>query len=207
MTVTVRDAAPADEQVIGDLLEQLGHPISPETTRHQLAFLAGTGHDRVLVAEGDSVVLGVLSLHWTPLLHCDKPLGRVTALVVDEAARGRGIGSRLVAEAERVLREAGCSAVEVTSNVRRVEAHDFYRGLGYGQPSAYFRRDLSEPSERDQQGLVHDGGNQQDEQRPRSTANAVPDRSGQSEVDLPTQPCPPWRTVTRMMPSTPGNWR
>jgi len=149
MTVNVRDAAPADAQVIVDLLEQLGHPISPETTQHQLALLAGTGRDRVLVAEADGVVLGVLSLHWTPLLHRDRPLGRVTALVVDEAARGRGVGSRLVAEAERVLREAGCSAVEVTSNVRRAEAHDFYRGLGYEQPSAYFRHELDDrPEER-----------------------------------------------------------
>ena len=92
-------------------------------------------------------MLGVLSLHWMPLLHRDKPLGRVTVLVVDEAARGQSIGSKLVAEGERVLREAaGCSAVEVTSNVRRAEAHDFYRSLGYGQPSAYFRRGLDELS-------------------------------------------------------------
>lgn len=144
MTVNVRDAAPADAQAIVDLLEQPGHPISPETTQHQLALLAGTGRDRVLVAEADGVVLGVLSLHWTPLLHRDRPLGRVTALVVDEAARGQGLGSRLVAEAERVLREANCSAVEVTSNVRRAEAHDFYRSLGYGQSSAYFWRGLDE---------------------------------------------------------------
>lgn len=70
--------------------------------------------DRVLVAEADGVLLGVLSLHWTPLLHRDKPLGRITAFVVHEVARGQGIGSRLVAEAERVLQEVGCSAIEVT---------------------------------------------------------------------------------------------
>ena len=159
MTVTIRDAAPADVQAIVDLLEQFGHPISPETTRHQLALLAGTGRDRVLVAESDGVVLGVLSLHWTPLLHRDRPLGRVTALVVEEAARGQGVGGRLVAEAERVLRVAGCSAVEVTSNVRRAEAHDFYRGLGYGQPSAYFRCSLDE---RPEDGLPGSKGERKD---------------------------------------------
>lgn len=147
MTVTLRDANPADAQVIADLLEQLGHPISPDTVGRQLAILGGTGNDRVLVAEAEGRVLGVLGLNWTPLLHRGQPLGRVTVLVVNEAARGQGIGSRLVAEAERVLREAGCSAVEVTSNVRRVEAHDFYLGLGYGQPSAYFRRSLDEQHE------------------------------------------------------------
>ncbi len=142
--ITIRDAIPADAQIVTGLLKQLGHPISTEITRQQLVLLSSTGCDRVLVAEADGVVLGVLSLHWTPLLHRDNPLGRVTALVVDEAARGQGIGSRLVAEAERVLQEAGCNAVEVTSNVRRAEAHNFYRRLGYGQPSAYFRRSLAE---------------------------------------------------------------
>jgi GNAT superfamily N-acetyltransferase len=150
MTVTLRDADPADAQSVAKLLEQLGHPISTETTRHQLALLSGTGRDRVLVAESDGVVLGVLSLHWTPLLHRDKLLGRITALVVDEAMRGRGVGSRLVAEGERILREAGCSAVEVTSNVRRAEAHDFYLGLGYEQSSAYFRRSLDDLPEEGQ---------------------------------------------------------
>ncbi len=147
MTITIRDAAPADAQDITNLLKQLGHPISTETVGRQLAILSDTGGDRVLVAEAEGAVHGVLSLHWTPLLHRDRTLGRITALVVDENARGQGIGSRLVAEAERFLRDAGCSAVEVTSNVRRAEAHAFYRGLGYEQPSAYFRRSLVEPTE------------------------------------------------------------
>ena len=143
MTLIIREATPADTEAVAELLGQLGHPFSSETVARQLAILTETGCDRVLVAERGGAALGVLSLHWTPLLHRDKPLGRITVLVVDEGARGQGIGGRLVAEAERVLREAGCSAVEVTSNVRRAEAHAFYRGLGYGQPSAYFRRSLS----------------------------------------------------------------
>lgn len=144
LDLTIREAAPADVQTIAHLLEQLGHPICTETVERQLATLAGTGCDRVLVAEASGVLIGVLSLHWTPLLHRDKPLGRITALVVDEAVCGHGIGRALVAEAERLLHEAGCSAVEVTSNIRRAEAHGFYLGLGYGQPSAYFQRSLDD---------------------------------------------------------------
>ena len=147
--ISIREAASADAQAVADLLRQLGHPISAETIGRQLAILAATRCDRVLVAEAQGVVVGVLSLNWTPLLHRDRPLGRVTALVVDEAERGQGIGSRLVAEAERVLREMGCSAVEITSNIRRAEAHAFYRGLGYEQPSSYFRYSLDDlPEER-----------------------------------------------------------
>lgn len=147
MTICVRDAALADTPAVVGLLEQLGHPISPETVERQLTILASTGCDRVLVAERGGTVVGVLSLHWAPLLHRDRPMGRITALVVNEREQGQGIGGRLVAEAEHLLREAGCSAVEVTSNVRRAEAHKFYLGLGYGQPSSYFRRCLDELQE------------------------------------------------------------
>lgn len=63
MTITVRDAVSADTQIVAKLLEQLGHPISADTTHNQLLLLSGTGCDCVLVAEADSVVLGVLSLH------------------------------------------------------------------------------------------------------------------------------------------------
>lgn len=34
MTITVRDAIPADAQIIAGLLEQLGHPISTQTTHN-----------------------------------------------------------------------------------------------------------------------------------------------------------------------------
>jgi len=95
-----------------------------------------------LVAEFGGAVVGVMSLHWSPLLHRERPIGRITALVVDEPVRGQGIGRALVLEAHRIFDELGCGAVEVTSNVRRAEAHMFYRALGYEQPSAYFRRIL-----------------------------------------------------------------
>ena len=139
MPIRIRDAVLADASAVASLLLQLGHPIQIETVERQLTVLSGTGCDPVIVAERDGTVEGILSLHWTPLLHRDKPLGRITALVVQEAARGQGIGSQLVAEAEQILQEAGCSAAEVTSNVKRADAHAFYLSLGYEQPSAYFR--------------------------------------------------------------------
>ncbi len=52
-------------------------------------------------------------------------LGRVVVL---PEYRGRGLGRRLITEAEDWLRELGCDLVELES---RVEAVEFYRGLGY----------------------------------------------------------------------------
>jgi len=55
----------------------------------------------------------------------------VEAIVVDAAHRQTGIGSTLMAEAERWGRERGCVAVALSSNVVRGPAHAFYAALGY----------------------------------------------------------------------------
>jgi ribosomal protein S18 acetylase RimI-like enzyme len=46
-------------------------------------------------------------------------------------ARRRGVGRRLVDGAEAWARERGLSSMRLRSRVTRVEAHAFYRRLGY----------------------------------------------------------------------------
>jgi len=50
-------------------------------------------------------------------------------LWVSEAARGSGLGRRLVQSAEREAAARGCSVVRV--NTHTFQAPDFYRALGY----------------------------------------------------------------------------
>jgi GNAT superfamily N-acetyltransferase len=63
-------------------------------------------------------------------------------MVVDEALRGGGIGARLVRAAEEALAAQGCHMVEVTSHVRRTEAHRFYERLGYEKTSVRLAKAL-----------------------------------------------------------------
>lgn len=142
MAFLVREAVSEDAQQAAELLDQLGHPDDPASVAAGLRHLAATGSDRVFVAERDGVLLGLRTLHWLPLLHRPMPLGRITALVVREEARGQGIGRTLVKRGLQELKAAGCGLVEVTSNVRREEAHAFYRALGFGSPSLYFRIEI-----------------------------------------------------------------
>ena len=45
--------------------------------------------------------------------------------------RGNGIGTQMVQWAISYCREAGCGLVQLTSNKLRLDAHRFYRTLGF----------------------------------------------------------------------------
>jgi len=94
------------------------------------------------VAERDSTVVGLLNWHVMATIHRPRPVGRIVTLVVDKAVRGLGIGALLVAQAERRTREAGCGMLEVTSNARLVNAHQFYERLGFECTSRRFAKTL-----------------------------------------------------------------
>ena len=101
------------------------------------------GGEPLLVAERGGVI-GCLTWHITPVVHRPRPVGRITMMVVAEAARSEGVGAALVAEAEARLKAAGCGLIEVTSNIKRLRAHNFYEKLGYARTSYRFARQLQD---------------------------------------------------------------
>ena len=139
----IRPAAPADATAIARLLTQLGYPTTTDEARIRLDAIADAAPmDRVIVAELDGRVVAVMTLHLVPELHRARPNGRVTALVVDEAVRGRGIGRKMMEEAEQIFRADGAGILELTSNMRRADAHRFYERLGYRRTSVRFAKEL-----------------------------------------------------------------
>ena len=138
-----RPATAADATAIARLLTQLGYPTTTDEARIRLDAIADAAPmDRVIVAELDGRVVAVMTLHLVPELHRPRPNGRVTALVVDEAVRGRGIGRKMMEEAERIFRADGAGILELTSNMRRADAHRFYEKLGYQRTSFRFAKEL-----------------------------------------------------------------
>ena len=123
------------------LIGELGYAIEAAEAVERLAAMAAEGR-AVLVAELDGAVVGCLSTSVMSVLHRPAPVGRISMMVVDETWRSRGIGAALVRAAERALAAQGCSMVEVTSHVRRTEAHRFYERLGYEKTSVRLAREL-----------------------------------------------------------------
>ena len=138
----LRPATPSDVPELARLLTLLGHPTTPAEIAAAWAEWAAAGNAALVAARPDGTLAGLATLHHMRVLHRPRPVGRITSLVVDEAERGEGIGRALVAAAERQLAGAGCGLLEVTSNLRRRDAHAFYEHLGYERTSARFAKVL-----------------------------------------------------------------
>lgn len=139
----IRPARASDVPELVRLFSELGYEIAAEVLAKRWAAYAASGEQALVAAHEASPpgrLLGVATLHATPVLHRAGPVGRVTALVVDATFRGCGIGRALMAAAERWAAEQGCVLLEVTSNQRRVDAHKFYEGLGFERTSFRFAR-------------------------------------------------------------------
>lgn len=107
------------------------------------SILANLDH-RVIVARQQGRVLGFVHLYFLRGLPSQGRLKVVlNSVFVAAAARGMGVGARLVAAAEAIAREGGATEVTLTSSKKRVDAHRFYRSLGYEQRHEGFGKALA----------------------------------------------------------------
>lgn len=141
MSPLVRAAAPADAEAIAAMIAELGYAVTAEQVAARLGAIEEAGQS-VLVAEIDGRVVGCLSTSTMIVLHRPAPVGRISMMVVDERYRSRGIGAQMVSAAEELLGRKACQLVEVTSNLRRVDAHRFWERIGYERTSARFAKQV-----------------------------------------------------------------
>lgn len=141
-SLVIRDARPEDAPALSGLLEELEFPAPTSVIAERLRAMTRAGEVVLVAVEGERLI-GLLTIHVMPVLHRPTPVGRLSALVVTAEARGRGVGHALVAAAEQTLAARGCGLVEVTSNLKRTDAHVFYERLGYEVTSFRFKKTLT----------------------------------------------------------------
>jgi ribosomal protein S18 acetylase RimI-like enzyme len=115
-------------EAFGRLLPQLSRS-APPLGQAELEAIVGCPADTVLVARSAGAIAGTLTLVMFPL-----PTGVrawIEDVVVDEAARGQGVGEALTHEALRLAQEAGARTVDLTSRPAREAAGRLYERLGF----------------------------------------------------------------------------
>ena len=134
----IRRLTSSDANFAASLMAELGYPTTADAFAERFAALCTNPHNAVLVAEAQGSILGLVSVHSFEMLHRPGRLGRITALVVASSARGHGVGTRLLRDAEDHLQKSGCTVLEVTSNDQRADAHAFYAARGYQEKRVRF---------------------------------------------------------------------
>jgi ribosomal protein S18 acetylase RimI-like enzyme len=115
-------------EAFGVLLPQLSRSASP-ASRAVLERVTSSAATTLLIARSDGKIAGTLSLVMFPI-----PTGLrawIEDVIVDEAARGQGVGQVLTTEALRIAEEAGARTVDLTSRPSREAAGRLYERVGF----------------------------------------------------------------------------
>jgi len=142
--IDLRNATPADADDVAALLTALGYPCEPEDAGERIATILHNDRQALILARHRGVACGLLSLDFMYYLPLGTTTCRVTALVVNEDARGHGLGRLLLRDAERRARLGGAARLEVTSACHRTEAHAFYCACGFGEGAVRFVKSLGD---------------------------------------------------------------
>ena len=129
--IEVREVDAIDEQTVeafGRLIPQLSTTSAVPTPAHLRRMLESDATVLFAARQGD-VIVGLLTLVIVRI-----PTGvraRIEDVVVDEAARGQGIGARLSQAAIERAAQEGVKTVDLTSRPSRVAANRLYERLGF----------------------------------------------------------------------------
>ncbi|MCU1448215.1 MAG: acetyltransferase [Acidimicrobiales bacterium] len=132
MTVRVEEATEVDDDLVdafARLVPQLSRS-NPPPTRAELEQIVDSEASRLLIArDDDGAIVGSLTLAVFRI-----PTGVrawIEDVVVDESARGQGVGEALNREALRVAAAGGARTVDLTSRPSREAANRLYQRLGF----------------------------------------------------------------------------
>ena len=138
-SVSIRAMLESDADAVYRLAVQLGYPTQLALTKARVrAVLSSDAADAFVAEDSEGRVLGWAHVFAAPFLESG-PNAELGGLVVEESARGRGIGTALVARAEAWTRERGIRKLCLRSNVIRTEAHAFYQKLGFAVQKSQFK--------------------------------------------------------------------
>ena len=107
-----------------NMLEETEFELRQFTTIFQDIIASVNNHCFVYCIE--EKVVGFINLNIEYKLHHHNKVCEIEELIIDPDYRGRKIGSKLLEYGMKIAEEIGCELIELTSNVKRTRAHQFY---------------------------------------------------------------------------------
>lgn len=140
----IRKAILNDVPEIVPLMQQLGYPTTVEQFNHRFNAIAENPCYHTLVVELDGKIIGMAGLCTGLFYEYDGTYVRIVTFVVDTNYRRKGIGKKLLQEAESWAKKQGAIGISLNSGNRseRKDAHQFYISMGYEAKSLGFSKSL-----------------------------------------------------------------
>jgi len=130
--ITISEATEVDDALVQAfvvLIPQLSRSSPPPTAAILQAIVDSEASTLLIATNSDGAILGSMTLAMFRI-----PTGLrawIEDVVVDEAARGQGVGRALNVEALKIAEAAGCRTVDLTSRPSREAANRLYQRIGF----------------------------------------------------------------------------
>jgi PhnO protein len=138
LTMTIRPAQAQDTPGAVRLMSQLeafAHGEAGRGMEGRFKYMLTLTHFNVSVAEEDDQVIGLITASLRPTLWHAGPVVLIDELVVDQTARGQGVGKALIDSIVEWAKKRGASEIEVSTEKDNEAAQSFYRGHGFKHES------------------------------------------------------------------------
>jgi GNAT superfamily N-acetyltransferase len=124
----VTEATPEVHAALARLLPQLNPQLTVPTMERLQAIVEDPAVTLLLARDGEQIVGTTTVIVYTTPFWIK---ARLDEVVVDESARGKGVGAALVQASLDLARENGVEVVELQSGVHREAANRLYPRMGF----------------------------------------------------------------------------
>lgn len=108
--------------------------------RTALAAVDADPNQEMIVVEQDGAPVGCFQLSYIPgLMRRGMWRGQIEVVHVAATHRNAGLGTAMMQWAIERCRQRGCGLIQLRSNKKRIDAHRFYRRLGFEQSHEGFK--------------------------------------------------------------------
>lgn len=139
--VSIREANRTDAAEIARLIQHSVDQGSPLTEDYVCEYLASP-QSNILLAEKDEKVAGLLSYSTRPDLWHATLCCFIEEIAVEEAQRGKGIGTALIRYVKEKMKKAGCAEIVLIVDKENVAAQRLYKRLGIDEEALCLEKHL-----------------------------------------------------------------